>query len=276
MFRRAYSAGFTQRPDPTVMGAFSGLEIACWDILGKARGRPVHALWGGRMRDRLRTYTYLYPEPGEDPAGFYKDPDASAACGGADGGGGLHRGEVRPGRALHHPRRPAADHGGPRPVRGVLPRDPRSGRATGPTCSSAPTASSPLRRDPPRAAYRALRSALVRGAGAAGPAARPRAGGGAVAGADRRRRAADHQGRVRDAAARRRRRHRAAEPRPGRRAARGAQGRGDRPRGSAPRSRRTSMPGRSPGRRRSSSRCRSRTSCMLESIGTGGGFHAGC
>ncbi|TAG14020.1 MAG: mandelate racemase/muconate lactonizing enzyme family protein, partial [Rhodobacterales bacterium] len=29
MFRRAYSSGFTQRPDPTVMGAFSGLEIAC-------------------------------------------------------------------------------------------------------------------------------------------------------------------------------------------------------------------------------------------------------
>ena len=29
MFRRAYSAGVTQRPDLTVMGAFSGLEIAC-------------------------------------------------------------------------------------------------------------------------------------------------------------------------------------------------------------------------------------------------------
>ncbi|WP_299135012.1 mandelate racemase/muconate lactonizing enzyme family protein [uncultured Amaricoccus sp.] len=79
MFRRAYSSGFTQRADPTVMGAFSGLEIACWDILGKARDRPVHALWGGRVRDRLRAYTYLYPEPGEDPATFYSDPDASAA-----------------------------------------------------------------------------------------------------------------------------------------------------------------------------------------------------
>jgi len=37
MFRRVYSSGFTQRPDPTAMGAFSGLEIACWDILGKDR-----------------------------------------------------------------------------------------------------------------------------------------------------------------------------------------------------------------------------------------------
>ncbi len=78
MFRRVYSSGFTQRPDPTVMGAFSGLEIACWDIVGKARDRPVHALWGGRMRDRLRAYTYLYPPPGADPARFYNDPDASA------------------------------------------------------------------------------------------------------------------------------------------------------------------------------------------------------
>ena len=40
MFRRAFSSGFTQRPDLTVMGAFSGLEIACWDILGKDRDRP--------------------------------------------------------------------------------------------------------------------------------------------------------------------------------------------------------------------------------------------
>lgn len=61
MFRRAYSSGFTQRPDLTVMGAFSGLEIACWDILGKARDRPVWALLGGMMNERLRAYSYLYP-----------------------------------------------------------------------------------------------------------------------------------------------------------------------------------------------------------------------
>ena len=63
MFRRVYSSGFTQRPDLTVMGAWSGLEIACWDILGKDRDRPVYALLGGRMNDRIRAYTYLYPQP---------------------------------------------------------------------------------------------------------------------------------------------------------------------------------------------------------------------
>ena len=78
MFRRAYSAGFTQRPDPTVIGAFAGLEIACWDIIGKARNRPVWALLGGLVNPRIRSYTYLYPEPGELDPNFWVDPDAAA------------------------------------------------------------------------------------------------------------------------------------------------------------------------------------------------------
>ncbi len=78
MFRRAYSSGFTQRPDPTVIGAFSGLEIACWDILGKARGRPVWALLGGRMNEKLRAYTYLYPLPHHDKTAFWISPDMQA------------------------------------------------------------------------------------------------------------------------------------------------------------------------------------------------------
>ena len=78
MFRRAYSSGFTQRPDLTVMGAFSGLEIACWDILGKDRDRPVHALIGGRMNDRIRAYTYLYPLPHHDIDSFWASPEMAA------------------------------------------------------------------------------------------------------------------------------------------------------------------------------------------------------
>lgn len=78
MFRRAYSSGFTQRPDPTVMGAFSGLEIACWDIVGKARARPVWAMLGGRMNDAVRCYTYLYPLPHHDISEFWISPDMAA------------------------------------------------------------------------------------------------------------------------------------------------------------------------------------------------------
>ncbi|MEE9428334.1 MAG: mandelate racemase/muconate lactonizing enzyme family protein [Paracoccaceae bacterium] len=78
MFRRAYSAGFTQRPDLTVMGAFSGLEIACWDILGKDRDRPVWALLGGMVNERVRSYTYLYPLPGHDMDEFWTSPELAA------------------------------------------------------------------------------------------------------------------------------------------------------------------------------------------------------
>lgn len=78
MFRRVFSSGFTGRPDLTVMGAFSGLEIACWDILGKARNRPVWALLGGKMNDKIRAYTYLYPLPHHDINAFWVSPDMAA------------------------------------------------------------------------------------------------------------------------------------------------------------------------------------------------------
>ncbi len=78
MFRRTYSSGFTQRPDLTVMGAFSGLEIACWDILGKARNRPVWALIGGLMNERIRAYTYLYPLPRHKMSDFWTSPEMAA------------------------------------------------------------------------------------------------------------------------------------------------------------------------------------------------------
>ncbi|MDG1376896.1 MAG: mandelate racemase/muconate lactonizing enzyme family protein [Yoonia sp.] len=78
MFRRVYSAGFTQRPDLTVMGAWSGLEMACWDMVGKDRDRPVHALIGGRMNERIRAYTYLYPLKSHPLPAFWSDADMAA------------------------------------------------------------------------------------------------------------------------------------------------------------------------------------------------------
>lgn len=76
-WRSAYSRGFTQRPDPSLQGVMSALEMACWDIVGKTVGQPVHRLLGGRVHDRLRTYTYLYPEEG-DATDVYLDPDLAA------------------------------------------------------------------------------------------------------------------------------------------------------------------------------------------------------
>lgn len=41
---------------PTVLTAISGVEIACWDLIGKACGQPVYKLLGGQARDRLSAY----------------------------------------------------------------------------------------------------------------------------------------------------------------------------------------------------------------------------
>lgn len=85
-FRRAYGSGFSQRPDISMMGCVSALEIACWDIIGKEAGKPVHKLLGGQVHEKLRSYTYLYPHEGSVvPAemtgkSVYNDPDLAAEC----------------------------------------------------------------------------------------------------------------------------------------------------------------------------------------------------
>jgi len=76
-WRRAYSAGFTQHPDLTMMGVVSALEMACWDIVGKEAGQPIYKLLGGRVHERLRSYTYIYARPG-DATDVYRDPDLAA------------------------------------------------------------------------------------------------------------------------------------------------------------------------------------------------------
>ena len=77
IWRRVYSSGYSQHPDLTLMGVLSALEMACWDIVGKAAGQPVYKLLGGRVHERLRTYTYIYARPG-DRTDVYQDPDLAA------------------------------------------------------------------------------------------------------------------------------------------------------------------------------------------------------
>jgi galactonate dehydratase len=76
-WRSAYGRGFSLRPDPSLVAAMSALEMACWDIVGKAVGQPVYRLLGGQVHERLRTYTYLYPEP-DDSSDVYLDPELAA------------------------------------------------------------------------------------------------------------------------------------------------------------------------------------------------------
>ncbi|HUT92986.1 MAG TPA: mandelate racemase/muconate lactonizing enzyme family protein [Thermoguttaceae bacterium] len=49
----------------SVTHAISGIDIALWDLLGKATGQPVGRLLGGRYRDRVKPYaSLLMQEPG--------------------------------------------------------------------------------------------------------------------------------------------------------------------------------------------------------------------
>ena len=45
--------------------AISGIDIALWDIAGKASGVPVYSLLGGKTRDRVRVYHGIY---GDSPS----------------------------------------------------------------------------------------------------------------------------------------------------------------------------------------------------------------
>jgi len=47
--------------------ALSGIELALWDIAGKAAGQPVYRLLGGKFRDRIRLYADC--GDGDDPDG---------------------------------------------------------------------------------------------------------------------------------------------------------------------------------------------------------------
>ena len=50
--------------------ALAGIDIALWDIAGKAQGVPIHRLLGGATRDRVPTYASLlrYGKPDLSPA----------------------------------------------------------------------------------------------------------------------------------------------------------------------------------------------------------------
>ena len=93
LWRAVYGSGYSLRPDISLMGVLSGLEMACWDIAGKAADRPVHDLLGGKVRDRLRTYTYLYPPRGDvypdDENNVYTNADMAAEVAAACVAGGF-------------------------------------------------------------------------------------------------------------------------------------------------------------------------------------------
>lgn len=47
------------RGGPVHMTVISGIEMALWDIKGKAAGLPVYQMLGGRARDKIRVYSWI-------------------------------------------------------------------------------------------------------------------------------------------------------------------------------------------------------------------------
>ena len=90
MWRIIYSSGYSQHPDLSLVGVLSGIEMACWDIVGKALGQPVYNLLGGQVHEKLRSYTYLYPPPESDTEDFLSVADAFGDA------------EIGPQRAAHY------------------------------------------------------------------------------------------------------------------------------------------------------------------------------
>ncbi|MFI3249576.1 MAG: mandelate racemase/muconate lactonizing enzyme family protein, partial [Eubacteriales bacterium] len=62
MYRSMYFRG------SVVMSAIAAIDIALWDIKGKALGAPVYELLGGRYRDKVRTYPAVFKFTPEDMA----------------------------------------------------------------------------------------------------------------------------------------------------------------------------------------------------------------
>lgn len=63
MFRNEFARG-----GPVVNSAIGGIEMALWDIVGKALDRPVYDLLGGRVHDRLPAYANAWYGTGADAA----------------------------------------------------------------------------------------------------------------------------------------------------------------------------------------------------------------
>jgi galactonate dehydratase len=75
MIRDQYQGG------PTVMTAISGVEIAMWDLIGKACGQPVHRLIGGRCHATLPAYANGWYGGASTPAEYAERSRGAVARG---------------------------------------------------------------------------------------------------------------------------------------------------------------------------------------------------
>ncbi|MEW6184412.1 MAG: mandelate racemase/muconate lactonizing enzyme family protein [Thermodesulfobacteriota bacterium] len=82
LYHLLYSNLTAQHADYLTVGLISAFDIALWDICGKFYNTPVYNLLGGKYRDRIRTYTYVYDLEKnnllEATLAWFTDPDKLA------------------------------------------------------------------------------------------------------------------------------------------------------------------------------------------------------
>ncbi len=66
------------RGGPVLMSALAGIDMALWDIKGKYHDAPVHALLGGPVRHKIRSYCWI---GGDRPENLAEDANALMAKG---------------------------------------------------------------------------------------------------------------------------------------------------------------------------------------------------
>ncbi len=62
LFYKLYQKLTQLHPDYSTFGIISAFDTALWDIAGKYYDTPVYNLLGGKFRDRIRTYSYIYDD----------------------------------------------------------------------------------------------------------------------------------------------------------------------------------------------------------------------
>src|SRR5437764_8085642 len=76
MFRDDYG-----RAGEICSSGISLVEVACWDILGKAANLPVYVLLGGAVRDRIKAYANAWYQVPRTPDDFGRAAKAAVAKG---------------------------------------------------------------------------------------------------------------------------------------------------------------------------------------------------